>query len=284
MFKIKVSATTANLGPGFDCLGLALNLYNEFYFEKRDKYEFGNINEKYKNENNLVIRSSKETYKYLKIKEVPYFLESKDNIPLARGLGSSASCIIAGVKAALILADKKLCDDEILTIASRIEGHPDNTSSAYLGSLVASVDGEVVKACKYDVNSELLFTIVIPPFPLRTEDARKVLPASLSYHDVIYSMSRAINIPKALKDGNVELLYELLKDRLHQPYRFSLIKDSLLYIDFSQKQKIPFCISGSGSTMLFITKHSIKNDVEKINKDYKVLELHCEKEGVIYEK
>ncbi len=284
MFKIKVCATSANLGPGFDSLGIALDLYNEFYFEKRNKYEFGNINIKYQNENNLVIISSKETYKYLEVEEIPYYLDIVTNIPLARGLGSSATCIIAGIKAAQILSGKELSNEEILTLASKIEGHPDNTSPALLGGLVASVNDKEVKAVKYDVANNLLFTCVIPPFPLRTEEARAVLPKVLPYKDIIHSMSRAINIPYAMSVGDIDLLYVLLDDKIHEPYRFRLINKSILYYNYAKENNIPFCISGSGSTMLFISNKSIKDELEKIDDTYKVLELHCQKEGVIYEK
>ena len=94
-------------------------------------------------------------------------------------------------------------------------------------------------------------------------------------------MSRAINIPKCLETGNVEMLFEMLDDKIHQPYRFPLITGSNEYIEYSKKNKIPFCISGSGSTMLFISKDSIKKELIEINREYKVIELTIDKEGPI---
>lgn len=285
MIKIKVPATSANLGPGFDCLGLALSLYNEFTFEKSNQFEFENMPKAYSNVNNLVVQSSLKTYKYLNVEPICYKMSTIDNVPVARGLGSSATCIVSGIMAAAYFANVKLSKDEIINIGTEIEGHPDNVAPAVLGSLVSGVNGKEVLYNKYDISDNLIFTVVIPNFKVKTQDARGVLPKELSYSDVIYSMSRAINIPKCLEDGNVEMLYNMLDDKLHQPYRFKLIKDSDKYQSYSKENKIPFCISGSGSTMLFISNKSIKSDLEKINVEYQVLELKIDKEGpTAYEK
>ena len=285
MIKIKVPATSANLGPGFDCLGLALSLYNEFSFEKSDEFRFENMPTAYSNVNNLVVQSSLKTYEYLNIKPICYKMSTIDNVPVARGLGSSATCIVAGIIAASYFANANLTKNEIINIGTQIEGHPDNVAPAVLGSLVSGVNGKNVLYNKYEISNELIFTVVIPNFKVKTQEARGVLPKELSYSDVIYSMSRAINIPKCLETGNIEMLYEMLDDKLHQPYRFKLIKDSEKYQKYSKDNKIPFCISGSGSTMLFISKNSIKDNLININKEYKVLELKIDKEGpVVYEK
>lgn len=285
MIKIKVPATSANLGPGFDCLGLALSLYNEFTFEKSNQFEFENMPKAYSNVNNLVVQSSLKTYKYLNVEPICYKMSTIDNVPVARGLGSSATCIVSGIMAAAYLANVKLSKDEIINIGTEIEGHPDNVAPAVLGSLVSGVNGKEVLYNKYDISDNLIFTVVIPNFKVKTQDARGVLPKELSYADVIYSMSRAINIPKCLEDGNVEMLYNMLDDKLHQPYRFKLIKDSDKYQSYSKENKVPFCISGSGSTMLFISNKSIKSDLEKINAEFQVLELKIDKEGpTAYEK
>lgn len=286
MIKISVPATSANLGPGFDTLGLALSLYNKYYFERLDNandYEFGEMPVQYANNSNLVITSSNHTYKYLNIAPIYYRISTKDPIPSARGLGSSATCIVAGIMAAMKLANKELSKTEIITLATQIEGHPDNVAPAVLGSLVSSINGENVYSFKYNVNKDLLFTVVIPPFKLKTSVAREVLPEKLGYSDIVYSMSRAINIPKALIDGNIDILYELLDDKLHQPYRFGLINKSEIYKEYSVKNKIPFCISGSGSTMLFISKESIKKDLILLNKNYWVMELKIDRYGARFE-
>lgn len=284
MVRIVVPATSANLGPGFDSLGLALSLYNEFIFSKNNEFEFINMPKKYANNDNLVVKASLNTYKYLKVEPIKYSLEIKSNIPTARGLGSSATCIVAGILIASYLANKELKPSEIIKIGTAIEGHPDNIAPAVLGSLVSSVNGDNIITNKYLIDSKLTFTVVIPDVKVKTSYARKVLPKEYSLEDVVYSLSRAINIPKALENGNIEMLYELLNDKIHEPYRFSLIPDSEKYLQYSKENKLPFCISGSGSCMLFITDKTIKERIINIKRAYKVLELKASVEGgKIYE-
>lgn len=285
MIRIKVPATSANLGPGFDALGIALNLYNEFIFEKSNEFIFDNVLEAYANSDNLIIKASLKTYDYLQINPIKYKLSTRNKIPSARGLGSSATCIVAGILAAEYFSRKKLSKEEIIKIGTEIEGHPDNIAPAVLGMLTSAVVNDKVYVNKYYVNQQFIFTVVIPNFKLRTEDARKVLPDKLPYSDFLYSLSRAINIPTALKNGNEAMLFEMLKDKIHEPYRYPLINDSEKYLEYSEKNKVPFCISGSGSCLLFISKKSIKKDIENINKDYRIKELRVSHYGGrIYEK
>lgn len=265
-YKVKVPATTANLGPGFDCLGAALDIYNEFIFEASEDYKFININKEYANKDNLVVQSALKTFKYLKKKEIPFSLEIVENVPIARGMGSSATCIIAGITIAMLLSQKDLSDEEIIDIATSIEGHPDNVSPAYYGNLVASIKCDDHVICSsYSVSNDLIFTVLIPDFELSTEKARGVLPNTISYSDMIYSMSRAINIPKVLEDGDLEKLFVLLNDKIHEPYRYELIEDSLEFKKLSEKYQIPMCISGSGSTLLMISKESLLKKLNKLN-------------------
>lgn len=280
-YKIKVPATTANLGPGFDALGAALDIYNEFIIEESSEYKFINIKAEYANKDNLVIQSALKTFKYLKKKEIPFSLEIIENVPIARGMGSSATCIIAGITIAMLLSQKELSDEEIIEIATSIEGHPDNVSPAYYGNLVASVKCEDKVICTtYNISSDLIFTVLIPDFELETEKARGVLPKTISYEDMIFSMSRAINIPKALEDGDLEKLFVLLDDKIHEPYRYELIEDSMEFKKISNKYEIPMCISGSGSTLLMISKKSILKEISKAktkhNWEFKELKI-CEK-------
>ncbi len=273
---VTVPATSANIGPGFDALGVALGLYNKFVFERKEQFEYINVIEKYANENNLIVRSAIETYNYLKSEVIPFSLEEMQDIPISRGLGSSATCIIAGIMAANYFAGNKLNKNEILKIATKIEGHPDNVAPAIFGGLVASfINYDNIEYTKYEIASNLFFTVAIPNFSLSTQKARGVLPKRLNYSDVVFSLSRAINIPKALETGDIKKLYCLLFDKLHQPYRMKLIAESYLFKDFSKRNKMPFCISGSGSTLLFISDYEIVSKLLKIrtkNKwEYKTL-------------
>ena len=169
MIKVKVPATSANLGPGFDTLGLALNLYNTYYFEETTEgLEITGCHESYNNESNLVYSSFMKT-----LDIVGYSLKGglkihiESNIPLSRGLGSSASCIVGGIKGANILAGSPLSDDEIIEWATSIEGHPDNIAPAVLGGLVTSImeDGKVLHN-KIKVVYGLKFLALIPDFTL----------------------------------------------------------------------------------------------------------------------
>ena len=226
--------------------------------------------------------ASKETFKYLKKKEIPFSLEIKENVPVSRGLGSSATCIIAGVITAMLLSDAKLDDEEIVNIASMVEGHPDNIVPAYYGSLTSAfINGDEVIHTEYNVDSEVVFTLLVPPFSLDTKTARGVLPKEVSMKDAIYSLSRAIAIPKALEEGDINKLYYLFSDHLHEPYRYPLIKDSEVFIDFSKKNKIPLSISGSGSTLLMASSASIKPKLEKLEtkEEWNFYELKVCKKG-----
>lgn len=257
---VKVPATSANLGPGFDCLGIALNLYNTFIFERKDKFEFINVLEKYCNENNMVVRSALTTYEYLGVEPICFSLEESEEVPISRGLGSSATCIVAGIMAANYFCNNKLTKSEIVKIATSIEGHPDNVAPAIVGGLVSSVmvDNEVMYT-KHKVSDNLLFTVCIPNFQLPTVKARQVLPKRLNYNDIVYSMSRAINIPNAMSRGDIKSLYKLMDDKLHEPYRMKLIQESSRFKELSKRLKIPFCISGSGSTLLYISDREVES-------------------------
>lgn len=284
-YEIIVPATSANLGPGFDCLGVSLDLYNHFFLKRTEseKYEFIGVKEEFQNDNNLVIVAAKATYSYLKIKEIPFSLEIKEEVPVSRGLGSSATCIIAGIVGAMLIGKKKLTDEEIINIATSIEGHPDNVVPAYYGSLNASfVEGNNVYHTIYDVDEGLCFNLLVPPFEMSTKESREVLPKEISYKDMVYSMSRAISIPKAMEEGDFEKLYLLLNDKIHEPYRMPLINGSDDFIKFAKKNELPICLSGSGSTLLVISNDSIKSSLEKINPEWNYYELKICKKGTTW--
>ncbi|MCK9537314.1 MAG: homoserine kinase [Bacilli bacterium] len=267
---ITVPATSGNIGPGFDSLGLALNLYNQFSFELSNCWEFIGFSEKYQTDDNLVVKSMIKTYEIAKATVRPCRISLTQCIPVARGLGSSASCIVAGVVAANFYLNKYFNDSEILNIATAIEGHSDNVAPALYGSLICSYrQNKEVRFIKYSVNESLIFTAAIPNFTLPTVKARAALPSSMDYENIVYSLSRAINIPYVLKRGETEKLFYLLDDRLHQPYRLPLIKESQKFRHFSRQYKIPFWISGSGPTLMFVSKQNIVYLLESLPLDYK---------------
>ncbi len=283
MIKIKVPATSANLGPGFDCLGLAFNLYNVFSFELCKTFCFSGFDEAYANDNNLVKTSYEAVFKYLNKEVIPVKITMDYlNVPTSRGLGSSATCIVAGV-----LAAKYFLNDEIdiltcFNIASNIEGHPDNVCPAMFGGLISSYKTDTYKYVKYDVSSELIFNVLVPSFKLNTHVARSVLPKSLEYKDIIFNMARVSNIPYAFSSGNICLIKELLNDKLHEPYRMSLIKDSSLIKKIAHDNDYSFSISGAGPSLLVISKNKITNEFEDFS-DWRLLNLEVCNSGAIVE-
>lgn len=285
MIKIKIPATSANLGPGFDTLGLALNLYNTFeFYETKMGLEIIGCEDIHNNDNNLIYTSMLKTFE-----EIDYYPRGikiiiESNIPISRGLGSSAACILGGVMGANELAGSPLSIDEVFKIATEIEGHPDNIAPALFGGLVVSVtDDNQIYHNKVDVVSGIKFVALIPDFTLSTKSAREVLPSNIPYKDAVYNVGRVSLLTSALNNGRFDLLKVALKDRLHQPYRGKLI---LGFNEVIKKCYELNCLgaylSGAGPTIMTIInkedddfKIHIKDyfNINNINWDIKELEL-----------
>lgn len=267
MFKIKVPATSANIGPGFDCLGLSFNLANTYYVEKSNTMLIETPKKEWTTKNNLFNKAFLQTMRVLK-KKGSFHLYCKPTIPLSGGLGSSASVIVAGCKAANILygGKNKLSDDKIFEIATKIEGHPDNVAPAIFGGLVASttLDNGKLYHKKYKVSKNLYFTILYPDFSVSTHIARKMLPATYKKGEVVKNISHGILIVEALQNGDFELLQTVHKDFIHEPYRKKLIKDyDLIKKEIEKNKDAVLLISGSGAALLCISKN--KNFHNNIN-------------------
>lgn len=285
MIKIKVPATSANLGPGFDVLGVAFKMYNEFGFERSDHYEMIDFPERYSNPNyNLVCSSYKKVFDYLNMKAYPvkiYMLDQE--VPASRGLGSSATCIVAGVLAAKTYLKNKVSYDECFQIATSIEGHPDNIAPAMFGGLTASYKvGNTYKHIKYDVATNIKFNLLVPSFELQTSKSRGALPKVLPYADITHNAARIANIPYAFGKGDLALIKELLDDKAHEPYRMPLIKNSEDIKKVAHDNGYAFAISGSGPTLLVISLDDIGNKFDKFS-DFKVYKLSVGSNGAIIE-
>lgn len=294
MISIRVPATSANMGPGFDCLGIALNLYNDYFIEEIDNgLIIESCEESFNNKDNLVYTSMQNLFEKVgyKPKGIKIIVESQ--IPVSRGLGSSATCILAGVLAANEIANANLSKTEILQMASEIEGHPDNISPALFGGMVISLkDENIVFHEKINVSSNIKFCAIIPDFKLSTEEARAVLPEKIDYKDAVYNISHSCLMVAALSNGNDELIKVACKDMLHQDYRGKLIKN---YNDIIQKSNSLNCIgsflSGAGPTILVIIRKddncfckNIKQYLEKFSTKYCVKELSQDLVGARVEK
>ena len=226
MITVTVPATSANVGAGFDSLGLAVSMYNIFTFEEADRIQITSVDGTHipTGSNNLVYRSARVVYDQLGIPMKGLRITQKNTIPMARGLGSSSACIVAGILGANALLGNKLTRRQMLTLATSIEGHPDNVAPAMLGGFVTSViDEGQVYSVKKEIDTELAFAAFVPDFRLLTSKARAALPAMVSHKDAVYNLSRAALATAAFCDGNYALLGVATKDVLHQQYRLPLI-------------------------------------------------------------
>ncbi len=259
---VSVPATTANLGVGFDCLGAALTLANEFQFavvnsdtklkitvsgKEAHKVSIG--------ENNLIYRSLLQLYQ--RIGQTPPNLEItiKLGVPLSRGLGSSATAIIGGLLGANNLAGNPLSQSEIIAMAIAIEGHPDNVVPALLGNCLLSVeDAGKWQICSIPWHQDIIPVVAIPNFELSTREARSVLPNEYSRSDAIFNISRLGLLLRALETNNGEWLKTALNDRLHQPYRQKLITGyQQIQHAVMDAGAYGMVISGAGPTLLALT-------------------------------
>jgi homoserine kinase len=255
MIKIRVPATSANLGPGFDCLGIALNLYNTFTFEEIDKgIEFIGCDEKFKNKNNLVYTSMQKCFDQIGYKSHGIKIKMQCDIPVSRGLGSSAACILGGVMAASEIASGALSTNEILEIAAKIEGHPDNLAPALYGGMAVSIkDKEKIYVQQIKLNKKFEFCALIPGFTLSTEKARSVLPKLVPYEDALFNIGRTALLIASLSNGNMDMIKIGCEDKLHQDHRGKLINN---YADITEKCKglnsKGVFLSGAGPTIMNI--------------------------------
>lgn len=256
MINIQIPATSANLGAGFDALGLALTYYNYARMEEWDSIDIESDDglDVPKDEKNLIYVSAKDLYNVCGKKLEGLKLRQTSNIPMARGLGSSSACIIAGLVGANTMLGNPLTKDDLVDLAAQIEGHPDNTAPALLGGIVTAVfDGKKVHWVKQEVNTKLKFVAIIPDFELKTEKARACLPKEISHKDAVYNLSRAALFSASLLTGKLENLRTAVHDRLHQPYRMELIPNAREVFDIAYNHgAYGAYISGAGPTIMAI--------------------------------
>lgn len=290
MIRVSVPATSANMGPGFDTLGISFNLYNIFEFSEEDKgIVFSGFKKEFSNEDNIVYKTmmicfNKCNYnpKGLNIKLI------EENIPISRGLGSSSTCIVAGLLGANYIMGNILSTEELFKLGVEIEGHPDNIAPAFFGGMVVSVmeENDVIYN-KIDVKEGVNFVAIIPEFELSTSLARQVLPREVSFKDAIYNISRVTLMISAFSNGRYDLLKYACKDVLHEKYRSPLIKN---YNDVYNKcislGALCCFLSGAGPTIMAIIKNdnkemvkNIKSYLEEANMQWDVKELSLDNLG-----
>ncbi|HKJ40430.1 MAG TPA: homoserine kinase [Anaerolineales bacterium] len=253
---IKVPATSANLGPGFDTLGLALDLWNETTVTPADEFilqvQGEGAGRLAKGKNNLIVRAAQKLADHIG-KSLPAFhADCVNQIPLSSGLGSSAAAILTGLLAGNALFENPLSNEKILNIAAKMEGHADNVASALMGGLVVSAieDGNVI-ARQIPMGMDVYVTIALPDFHISTKDARAALPGKVSMKNAIHNISRTVLVTEAFRNGDLSLLGDAMTDKLHQPYRLKLIPGAQSVMDAAREAgAAAAALSGAGPSLV----------------------------------
>ena len=283
---IRVPATTANMGPGFDAFGCALSLYTDVTFEETDcGLEITGCPEEFSGPDNLVYTSYCAVLASMNEEVRGIKIHIDAHIPICRGLGSSAALLVAGAMGANILRGNKLSTQGLLNITNAMEGHPDNLAPAFFGGLTASmVDNGLPVCVSFPLHPDWEFLALVPDFDLPTTLARSVLPEQLSRADAIYNVSHGALVLKALELGDEKLLRTAMQDKLHQKYRKKLIPDYEKIEALARSLGAAFCLSGAGPTLLCITRdkdlqEKLSRKLGNTEKNWTLMPLHVEFQG-----
>jgi len=274
MTKLRVPATSANLGPGYDTLGIALSLYNDFKITKRNDQQLKikiidkNSEEEVKiaDSDNLIALAYQKYFSFIEQDLIGAEIKEEMHTPLARGLGSSSSAIIGGLAAAAVASETLIAEEEFIQLAVELEKHPDNVVPALVGGLTINFYcNNNYDYYKIEVDPELDFILVVPDFKLKTEELRQVLPEKINYADAISNLSRVSLLTAAFINQEYHLIKTAMEDQLHQPYRKKLIKG------FDQVLKAAYdsgaygaALSGAGPTVLACTDQNSEIIAEKM--------------------
>lgn len=273
MKHIIVPATSANMGSGFDSIGIAFEKYNHLWFVEIDEGLEILINKKHKlkiptGEKNLIFKTMKDFYEMIGKPMPGIRLIQEDYIPLTRGLGSSAACIVAGLIAANDLSGCNYSKEKLAQIAARIEGHPDNSNPAILGGMVVgALDKKEMRHVNIPIPECLSFAILVPDFPVETEKSRGILPYTVTRKEAIFNSSRAGLLVGSMMTGAIDNLKMAMDDRLHQPYRLPLVPGmTQIFEKADQFGAKASYLSGAGPTLVsVITDDNIEEFEIKMN-------------------
>ncbi len=266
---VRVPGTTANCGPGFDTVGIACTIYNDLTLTLGDRPGFtlavtgegaGSIPA---NERNIAYQAVGAVLKKVGVDSPGISIAMHNNIPLARGLGSSAAAIVGGLVAANAATGGKLDNDELLAMATVLEGHPDNVAPAIFGGITVSFTaGGVPQTLRFTPPEPLRLIVAVPDFGLSTKAARQVLPKTVPYADAVFNVSRAALLVGALCQGKLDHLRVALEDRLHQPYRAKLIPgmDDVLAAAV-ENGALGAALSGAGPCLIAFARRETPGDI-----------------------
>lgn len=260
MIKVTVPATSANLGIGYDTLGMAVSLYSHFTFDHADTLTITGCPEEFQNRDNMVYVAFEQALEQWGMEPFPISIDIQTEIPVARGLGSSSTCVVAGIMGAAALTRRTVTREELVAMATALEGHPDNVAPALLGAAVCSFtpEGELPRCLRYNVSERLRFITIIPPYEVHTSEARKVVPKEVPLSTAVWQMGRIAGLTRGLETGDTELIAAANDDRLQEPYRRKLIPDyDAIRTTCLEGGAKTIWISGSGSTLMAVTDDTI---------------------------
>jgi homoserine kinase len=271
---IKVPATSANLGPGFDALGLTLDLWNETIISPAKEFVAkinGEGEERLASgKNNLIVRTAQKLAERAGKSLPPFRAECINQIPLSSGLGSSAATIVTGLLVGNAMLENPFSKEEILNLASEMEGHPDNVAPALMGGLVVSTTeaGKVI-ARQIPIGMNVCITVALPDFYLPTKQARAALPRKVSVKNAVHNISRAVLVTEAFRTGDLSLLGMAMTDRLHQPYRLKLIPGAQSAMEAAKEAgAAAVALSGAGPSLIAFSSKAEAGIGESMKRAY----------------
>lgn len=268
-FTVRAPASSANLGPGFDSLGLSVPLYTTLRVTPQDVTEVVPLGPELENtpadESNYVYKAMLLAAKRAGQDLPPARIEIETEVPLARGLGSSAAALVAGVVAGNELLGRPLDDPAVLDVTAREEGHPDNVAPALFGGIVvATLDKLGTHYVRLDPPANLGVTVLVPDFELSTSKARAVLPREYSRADAVHALSHAALLAAALAGGRLDLLRHAMQDYIHQIWRAPLVPGLSDILDDAHKHgALGAALSGAGPTVLCF--HDTREDTARLH-------------------
>ena len=273
MIRITTPATSANLGSGFDSLGVALSIHNVVLMEECDHIDITckTGHQIANDETNLIYKCAKRVYDVCGVPLKGLKIVEECNIPMTRGLGSSSACTVAGLLGANALLKNPLSRQEIIDLAARIEGHPDNSTPAILGGFVAALlnDGHVWHV-RVPIGEKLSFAAFIPNFELSTEKARNALPQKVPHQDAVFNVGRAALLAGSLVTGDFHNIGVAVDDRLHQPYRYDLIPHGRDVMEAVRTVgALGTYISGAGPTIIALVDSADEGFYNRVTRYFK---------------
>lgn len=281
MIHIRIPATSANMGPGFDSIGIAVELYNHIWVEEQTTGLTIEVKRKQAipvptDETNLIYETMKYFYDQKGLPMPGIRIVQEDYIPMVRGLGSSAACIVGGLFAANALAGNICGKDELAQMAAMLEGHPDNSNPAIYGSMVVGAqDKKTMNHVRLELPDDLLFATMVPDFPVSTADARRVLPDNYTRGDMVFNASRAALLVASMMTGKYENFDMAMEDCVHQPYRAQLIPGmEEIFSHAKEYGAVASYLSGAGSTLMAMVTKDKAEEFERKMSEYLVALPH----------